>query len=136
MNAGGHRIGSPEQNQSCVVKLLNRHPDGSPMDRGETIAPGGGTDRGIQTRRAKRVKKALGQSIALHETHRPGVAVRHDSLRISGGDLRELCRDLRDRDLPRDRLKLPGSLGPDPTKGLGQSIRMVSSLRITRDFRA
>ena len=105
------------------------------MDRGETIAPGGGTDRGIQTRRAKRMKKALGQSVALHETHRPSIAVRHDPLRISGGDLREPCRDLRDRDLPRDRFKLPGSLGSDPTKRLGQSIRMVRSLRITRDFR-
>ena len=106
------------------------------MDRGETIAPGGRTDRGIQTRCAKRMKKALGQSVALHETHRPGIAVRDDPLRISGGDLRQPCRDLRDRDLPRNRFKLAGSFGSDPTQGLGQSIRMVSSLRITRDFRA
>ena len=106
------------------------------MDGGETIAPGGRADRGIQTRRAKGMEKTLGESVALHETHRSGIAVRHDPLRISGGHLPEPCRDLRDRDLPRDRFKLPGSLGADPTQRLGQSIRMVGPLRIARDFRA
>ena len=82
------------------------------------------------------MKKPLGQSVALNESHCPGIAIRHDSLRVPCRNLVKPLANFGHCHCPGNRLKLPRALRPDSTQRLGQAIRMMGPFRISSHLRA
>src|SRR4029077_3211157 len=82
------------------------------------------------------VREAL-DSIAHHETHRPGVKVWPHAFgaefRLGG---QETVSNPAERLIPADWLKLPASLGTDAAKRPSKPIRVVDALPVARNLGA
>ncbi len=130
------RIGAPEDDQACVLELLDVGAVARAERGAQRLAARGRADRAVEEAGAEPVEEPAGHRLALHHAHRSRVAVRNDALRINRCDRLQPRGDLLERSVPADALEAPFTLAADAPQRMQQAIRVVCALEIATDLRA
>ncbi len=136
VQVGGHRIAAPEDDLAAVLELLHVHADAGAQRVAQPEGAGLGADGAVEAAGAEPVEEALRHRLALHQTHRSGVAVRNDGLRIARRDGAQPHRDLVDRPVPGHRLEAAGALAADAPQRRQHAVGVVAAFQVAADLGA
>ncbi len=139
MQVRGDRVAAPDDDQLALGVVLDVHADLGAVGRSERLAAGRGADRAVEQRRAELVEEAPGHALALHQPHRPGVAVGDDRLgvgEVGAGDRLEARGDVVERLVPAHRLEPAAALGADALQRPQHALGVIGALGIARDLGA
>jgi hypothetical protein len=137
VQVGDDRVRPPQHDETAVEEVEGAHPDeraGGLELPGRRRLP---ADRPLQATGAQAREEAPVHRGALHEPLGPGEAVgQHGLAAVLVDDGAQALADVRERDVPRDRLEGAGALGARAHQRLDQPIGAVRALEEVADLRA
>ncbi len=130
------RVRAPEDDEPAVRERLHRGAGARAQRVVHRLGTRRRADCAIQMACAQPVEETCGHRFALHQTHRPRIAVRNDALRVDRGDRFQACCDRVERLVPGDALECAVTLGPDALQRVKHAVRVVGALEVAADLRA
>ena len=132
----GDRVAAPDQDQPAVGVLLDMHAELAAIGGCQRVATGAGADRAVEQRGTETVKEPRRHALALHQTHRAGIAVGQQGLRVAAGDPAQAHSDVVQRVIPTHRLEAAGTFRTDALERLQHALGVVGALGVTADLGA